>query len=133
MPPNFRKPPVRNTPAFHPRPLLRAGNQPRQGESIPPDKLFRPAESALVFLIIWILLEIVSNFVQQTPPQPSCGGRTSALPCNLLFSATCPPSAERRKRDGQVLGFLGAQGGRRLFRVEIAAGGNIQSDSTYGT
>jgi hypothetical protein len=30
--------------------------------------LFRPAESALVFLIIWILLEIVSNFAQQTPP-----------------------------------------------------------------
>jgi len=27
--------------------------------------LFRPAESVL---IIWILLEIVSNFVQQTPP-----------------------------------------------------------------
>ena len=47
---------------------MRAGNQPRQGESIPPDKLFRPAESALVVLIIWILLEIVSNFVQQTPP-----------------------------------------------------------------
>jgi hypothetical protein len=55
-----------NPPAFLPRPLLRAGNQPRQGESIPPDKLFRPAESAL---IIWILLEIVSNFVQQTPPK----------------------------------------------------------------
>ncbi|MBU6426620.1 hypothetical protein KGQ27_00005, partial [Patescibacteria group bacterium] len=49
------------------RPLLRAGNQPRQGESIPPDKLFRPAESILLVLIIWILLEIVSNFVQQTP------------------------------------------------------------------
>jgi len=29
-----------------------------------PDKLFRPAESAL---IIWILLEKYSNFVQQTP------------------------------------------------------------------
>jgi hypothetical protein len=43
-----------------------AGNQPRQGESIPPDKLFRPAESVL---IIWILLKIVSNFVQQTPPE----------------------------------------------------------------
>src|SRR3989344_5198378 len=63
----FRNPPVRNPPAFLPRPLLRAGNQPRQGESIPPDKLFRLASSALVFLIIWILLEIVSNFVQQTP------------------------------------------------------------------
>ena len=55
--------------AFLPAPsmresLLRAGNQPRQDESIPPDKLFRPAESAL---IVWILLEIVSNFVQQTP------------------------------------------------------------------
>ena len=47
---------------------MRAGNQSRQGNSIPPEKLFRPAESALVFLIIWILLEIVSNFVQQTPP-----------------------------------------------------------------
>ena len=46
---------------------MRAGNQPRQGESIPPDKLFRPAESFLLVLIIWILLEIVSNFVQQTP------------------------------------------------------------------
>ena len=57
-----------NPPAFLPRPLLRAGNQPRQGESFPPDKLFRPAESALVVLIIWILLEIVSNFVQYTPP-----------------------------------------------------------------
>jgi hypothetical protein len=53
-------------PAFLPRPILRAGKQPRQGESFPPDKLFRPAESAL---IIWILLEIVSNFVQQTPPK----------------------------------------------------------------
>src|SRR3989344_1095749 len=66
MPPNFRKPPVRNPPAFLPRPLLRTGNQPRQGESKTPDKLFPPAESAL---IIWILLEIVSNFVQQTPPK----------------------------------------------------------------
>ena len=36
----------------------------RGRKSIPPDKLFRPAESVL---IIWILLEIVSNFVQQTP------------------------------------------------------------------
>ena len=43
---------------------MRAGKEPRQGESIPPDKLFRPAESVL---IIWILLEIVSNFVQKTP------------------------------------------------------------------
>ena len=34
--------------------------------SFPPDKLFRPAESVL---IVWILLEIVSNFVQQTPPK----------------------------------------------------------------
>ena len=59
---------IRNPPAFLPKPLLRAGNQPRQAESIPPDRLFRPASSALVFLIIWILLEIVSNFVQQTPP-----------------------------------------------------------------
>jgi len=33
-----------------PRPLLRAGKQPRQGESISPDRLFRPAESALVLL-----------------------------------------------------------------------------------
>src|ERR1035437_862450 len=65
----FRKPPVRNPPAFLPRPLLRAGNQPRQGESKTPDKLFRPAESFLLVLIIWILLEIVSNFVQQTPPK----------------------------------------------------------------
>ena len=46
----IQKPPVRNPPAFLPRPLLRAGNQPRQGESIPPDKLFRPASSALVLL-----------------------------------------------------------------------------------
>src|SRR3990167_5000860 len=37
----------RNPPAFLPRPLLRAGKEPRQGESIPPDKLFRPAESVL--------------------------------------------------------------------------------------
>ncbi|MGB8816089.1 MAG: hypothetical protein WCC74_02570, partial [Minisyncoccia bacterium] len=44
-------------------------NQPRQGESKTPDKLFRPAESILLVLIIWILLEIVSNFVQQTPHQ----------------------------------------------------------------
>jgi len=29
--------------------------------------LFRPAKSFLIVLIIWILLEIVSNFVQQTP------------------------------------------------------------------
>ena len=36
-------------------------------KSFPPDKLFRPAESALVILIIWILLEIHSNFVQYTP------------------------------------------------------------------
>ncbi|MFA5744674.1 MAG: hypothetical protein WC887_00420, partial [Candidatus Paceibacterota bacterium] len=57
----------KNPPAFLPRPLLRAGNQPRQGESFPPDKLFRPAESFLVVLIIWILLEKHSNFVQQTP------------------------------------------------------------------
>src|SRR3989338_4301148 len=62
----FPKPPARTPPAFLPRPLLRAGNQPRQGESIPPDKLFRPAES---ILIIWILLEIISNFFQQTPPK----------------------------------------------------------------
>jgi len=40
-----------------------------QGESETPDKLFRPAESILLVLIIWILLEIVSNFVQQTPQQ----------------------------------------------------------------
>src|SRR3989344_5259974 len=32
---------------FLPRPLLRAGKEPRQGESFPPDKLFRPAESEL--------------------------------------------------------------------------------------
>ncbi len=63
----FRKRPVRIPPAFLPRPLLRAGNQSRQGESETPDKLFRPAESILLVLIIWILLEIVSNFVQQTP------------------------------------------------------------------
>ena len=43
--------------------------QTRQGESKTPDKLFRPAESFLVVLIIWILLEIVSNFVQQTPQE----------------------------------------------------------------
>ena len=42
----FPKTPVRNPPAFLPRPLLRAGNQSRQGESKTPDKLFRPAESA---------------------------------------------------------------------------------------
>jgi hypothetical protein len=65
----LKKGQFRNPPAFLPRPLLRAGNQPRQGESIPPDKLFRPASPALVILIIWILLEIVSNFVQQTPPR----------------------------------------------------------------
>ena len=59
--------PAEIPPAFLPRPLLRAENQPRQGESIPPDKLFRLASSALVFLIIWILLEKHSNFVQQTP------------------------------------------------------------------
>src|SRR3989338_10036251 len=64
----LKKGQFRNPPASLPRPLLRAGNQPRQGESIPPDKLFRPASSALVVLIIWILPEIVSNFVQQTPP-----------------------------------------------------------------
>jgi len=62
---NFKKEPVPKPARISPRPLLRAENQPRQGESFPPDKLFRPAESAL---IIWILLEIVSNFVQQTPP-----------------------------------------------------------------
>ena len=49
-----------------PNPPLRAGNQPRQGESETPDKLLRPAEFILLVLIIWILLEIVSNFVQQT-------------------------------------------------------------------
>ena len=43
---DFEKRPVRNPPAFLPRPLLRAGKQPRQGESFPPrQKLFRPAES----------------------------------------------------------------------------------------
>ena len=42
---DFEKRPVRNPPAFLPRPLLRAGNQPRQGESFPSDKLFRPVES----------------------------------------------------------------------------------------
>ena len=57
----------KNPPAFLPRPLLRAGRKPRQGESKTPDQLFRPAESALLVLIIWTLLEIVSNFVQQTP------------------------------------------------------------------
>ena len=39
-------------------------------KSFPPDKLFRPAESAL---IIWILLEIVSNFVQNIPPENEIG------------------------------------------------------------
>ena len=60
-------PPVRIPPAFLPSPLLRAGKEPRRGESFPQDKLFRPASSALVVLIIWVRLEIVSNFVQQTP------------------------------------------------------------------
>src|SRR3990167_8497134 len=69
----LKKGQFRNPPAFLPSPLLRAGKQPRQGESIPPDKLFRPAESALVVLIIWILLEIVSNLVQQTPPKLKIG------------------------------------------------------------
>ena len=73
----LKKGPFRNPPAFLPRPLLRAGKQPRRGESIPPDKLFRPASSALVFLIIWILLEIVSNFVQKTPHWEY--GRISAI------------------------------------------------------
>ena len=35
-------------PAFLPRPLLRAGNQPRQGEIHIPRQLFRPAESILI-------------------------------------------------------------------------------------
>jgi len=35
--------------------------------------LFRPAESILLVLIIWILLEKHSNFVQQTPPKNSAG------------------------------------------------------------
>lgn len=38
----------------------------RQGESIPPDKLFCSAEPAF---IVWILLKVVLNFVQQTPPK----------------------------------------------------------------
>ena len=42
------------------------GNTAEAGRILSPDKLFRPAESAL---IIWILLKIVSNFVQQTPPE----------------------------------------------------------------
>ena len=50
-----------------PRPLLRAGKEPRQGESISPDKLFRPAESALIFRIFG---KKCSNFVQKTPPIP---------------------------------------------------------------
>src|SRR3989338_8089565 len=44
-------PTVRTPPAFLPRPLLRAGQKPRQGESISPSQMFRPAESALVFRI----------------------------------------------------------------------------------
>src|SRR3989344_768551 len=58
------KPPARNPPAFLPRPPLRAGKEPRQGKTLPPDKLSRPAESALVILIVWTLLKIHSNFVQ---------------------------------------------------------------------
>ena len=41
----FPKTPSPKPALIPPRPLLRAGNQSRQGESIPPDKLFRPAES----------------------------------------------------------------------------------------
>lgn len=56
----------------------------RQGESFPPEKLFRPAKSALVFfcgvaslsssggagfLIGGVLLKKCSNFVQKTPPK----------------------------------------------------------------
>ena len=40
------------------------GKSAEAGRIHPPDKLFRPTESALVILIIWILLKIVSNFVQ---------------------------------------------------------------------
>jgi len=44
-----------------------------------PRKIVCPAESILLVLIIWILLEIVSNFVQQTPQsfllrEKLCGG-----------------------------------------------------------
>jgi len=31
------------------------------------NKLCRPVSSALVILIIWILLEVVSNFVKKSP------------------------------------------------------------------
>jgi hypothetical protein len=46
------------------------GKSAEAGRILSPDKLFRPAESVL---IIWILLEIVSNFVQQTPPENEIG------------------------------------------------------------
>src|SRR3989344_7575999 len=65
----IQKTPVRTPPAFLPKPLLRAGQKPRQGESIPPDKLFRPASSALVFRV---LRKMGSDFFKQTPPNLIC-------------------------------------------------------------
>jgi len=55
------------------------GKSAEAGRSIPPDKLFRPAESALVVLIIWILLEIISNFVQNIPPKNEIGFGTKNM------------------------------------------------------
>jgi len=70
----FRKKESSRNPARIPPQTPPAGGKSvEEGESETPDKLFRPAESFLVVLIIWILLEIVSNFVQQTPPKLKIG------------------------------------------------------------
>ena len=57
----------------HPPPIFTfceiVRNSRGRANPFPQTGLFRPAESFLVVLIIWILLEIVSNFVQQTPPK----------------------------------------------------------------
>ena len=69
----FRPTPTKTPPAFLPRPLLRAETK-RKTESAgveagrkrkPPDKMFRPAESALIEIRVRIGLKISSDFVQE--------------------------------------------------------------------
>ena len=56
--------PSSNPARIPPQTTPAGGKSAEAGQSKTPEKLFRPAES---ILIIWILLEIVSNFVQYTP------------------------------------------------------------------
>src|SRR3989338_3066161 len=92
-------PTVRNPPAFLPRTPLRAGQKPRQGGTISPSQMFRPAESALVFRIF---RKMGSDFFKQTPPFKIC--RRSCLgasPLGIGFRQEIPGGFEFRQKNSR--------------------------------